>query len=111
VDRSTFLRAAVIQTAAVIALALALGLALPHSFFEVWGWIAGPATWLLCSAITARVLGLDLGVTLLGALLAGVVSGVAVLVGVHWLGVALAIGLFAAWCGRLVANGGRVAWT
>ena len=26
-----------------------LGLALDESFFEDWGWLAGPAVWLACS--------------------------------------------------------------
>ena len=31
---------------------------------------------------------------------------VAVVAGVHWLGVAIAIGVFAVWCARLPASGG-----
>ena len=38
---------------------------------------------------------------LVGAVLAGLPSVVAVLLGVHWLGAAVAIGLFALWCARL----------
>ena len=45
-----FWRAASSQLLAVLLLAGALGAALPHSFFESWGWIAGPASWLLCAA-------------------------------------------------------------
>jgi hypothetical protein len=111
VDGTTFWRSALIQAAAVTVLSLALGLALPHSFFEDWGWLAGPGAWLACAALTARVLGLPTGPVLLGAVLAGIPSALAVLAGVHWLGVAVAIGVFAAWCARLSVNGGRVAWT
>jgi hypothetical protein len=39
-------------------------------------------------------------VTLLGAALAGIPSALAVLLGVHWLGAAVAVLLFAAWCAR-----------
>lgn len=99
-DRSLALRAAGVQLLTVGALALALGLALPHSFFEDWGWLAGPAAWLLASVITARVLRLDLRHALIGAVLAGLVSGLATLTGLHWLGALIAIGLFGAWCGR-----------
>jgi hypothetical protein len=101
VDIAILWRAALVQLVAVAVLSLALGLALPHDFFEDWGWIAGPASWMLCAAFTARVLGLPLAPTLLGAVLAGLPSLIAVLVDLHWAGAVLAIGLFALWCGRL----------
>jgi hypothetical protein len=104
VDRSVLWRAAVVQAVAVAALSLALGLALPHSFFEEWGWLAGPGAWALCALVTARVVGLPAVPTLIGAALAGVPSLLAVLVGVHWLGAVLAIGLFALWCARLARD-------
>jgi hypothetical protein len=104
VDRSVLWRAAVVQAVAVAALSLALGLALPHSFFEDWGWLAGPGAWALCALVTARVVGLPAVPTLIGAALAGVPSLLAVLVGVHWLGAVLAIGLFALWCARLARD-------
>ena len=100
-DRGVLWRAALVQAAGVIVLAQLLAALLPHSFFEDWGWLAGPLAWLGCAALTAWVLSLPLGPTLLGALLAGLLSGVAVLAGVHWLGVAIAIGAFAVWCARL----------
>ena len=103
-DRSIFWRSAAIQAAAVTVLSLTLGLALPHSFFEDWGWIAGPASWLLCAVITARVLRLPTERVLLAAVLAGIPSGVAVLLGVHWLGVVVAIGVFAALCAHAAAD-------
>ena len=52
-----------------------------------------------CAAITARVLRLSLNDTLLGALLAGLPSVVAVLVGAHEVGGIVSICLFALWCG------------
>ena len=100
-DTAILWRAALLQLVAVAVLSLALGLALPHSFFEDYGWIAGPGSWMLCAAFTARVLRLPLSPTLLGAVLAGLPSLLAVLIGLHWLGAIVAIGLFAAWCARL----------
>lgn len=100
-DTSILWRAALLQLAAVAILSLALGLALPHDFFVDWGWIAGPGSWMLCAAFTARLLRLPLGPTLLGAVLAGLPSLVAVLIGLHWAGAILAVGLFALWCARL----------
>jgi 3-oxoacyl-[acyl-carrier protein] reductase len=91
-------RAAVVQALGVAVLSVALGLALPHDFFEDWGWIAGPAAWAACAVVTARVVGLPAAPTLVGAALAGVPSLVPVVLGVHWLGAVLAIGLFAMWC-------------
>ena len=96
-----FLRAALVQVVAVAALSAALGLALPHSFFESWGWLAGPLAWIACAALTAAILRLPTRPTLLGAVLAGIPSALAVLAGVHWLGVVIAVLLFAAWCARL----------
>jgi hypothetical protein len=97
----TFLRAALLQLAAVALLSIALALALPHDFFEDWGWLTGPGAWMLCAAFTARVLALPLGRTLLGAALAGVASLLAVVLGVHWAGALLAVALFALWCAGL----------
>jgi hypothetical protein len=104
VDRSVALRAGLTQALAIAVVALALAAALPRSFFEDWGWLAGPAAWLGCAALTARVVALPLGPVMAGAALAGLPSLVAVAVGVHWLGVVLGLPLFALWCGRLARD-------
>jgi hypothetical protein len=109
VDRSVLWRSAVVQAVAVAVLSLALGLALPHSFFDAWGWIAGPGAWAVCALVTARVVGLPVAPTLIGAAVAGLPSVLAVIVGLHWLGAVLAIGLFAMWCGRLARDRGLAA--
>lgn len=99
-NRSLLWRSAAVQAAAVAAVSVALGLALSDAFFESWGWLAGPAVWLLCAAVTAMGLGMPLSRTLLGAAIAGLPSLAAVPLGVHWLGPALGVVLFALWCGR-----------
>ena len=104
-----FLRSVVVQLVAVAALSAVLGLALPHGFFEDWGWLVGPAAWLACAALTALMLRLPTWPTLLGAALAGIPSVLAVVVGLHWLGAAVAVVLFAIWCARLPTQG--AAWT
>ena len=104
-----FWRVAVVQLAAVIVVALLLAAVFSHGFFEDWGWIAGPAAWLGCAWITARVVGLEPVPTLVRALLAGVVSALAVLIGFHWLGALVAVGLLAYLCAR--DSGERPAWT
>jgi hypothetical protein len=101
VDASILWRAALVQLLAVAVLSVLLALILPHSFFEDWGWVAGPLSWMACAAVTARVLALPLARTLLGAVLAGLPSIVAVLLDLHWEGAVLAVALFALWCARL----------
>jgi hypothetical protein len=109
VDRSVLWRAALVQASAVAVLSIALAIAVPHSFFEDWGWLAGPAAWIVCALVTARVVGLPIAGTLVGAALAGLPSILAVVVGVHWLGAVLAIVLFALWCARLARERGLAA--
>jgi hypothetical protein len=108
-DVPTLWRAALLQLVAVAALSIALGLALPHDFFVDWGWLVGPAAWMLCAAFTARVLRLPLVPTLTGAALAGLPSLLAVVLGIHWAGAVLAVALFALWCARLRERGGATA--
>ncbi len=99
-------RAAAVQGLSVAVLSVALAVALPHSFFEDWGWIAGPVAWLLCALVTAAAARLPSGRVLVGAALAGLPSVLAVVIGVHWLGAAVAIVLFALWCARLAREPG-----
>ncbi len=82
----------------MVVISLILAALLPKSFFQSWGWLSGPLAWVLCAALTARVVGLDRNRTMLGAILAGLPAAVAVVLGIHWLGVALAVALFALWC-------------
>jgi hypothetical protein len=110
-DRSILWRAAAAQVLLVTAVSLALALTLPHSFFDDWGWVTGPAAWLGCAAVTAWALRLPVPGVMLGAALAGVPSAIAVLAGVHWLGVAIAIAAFAAWCAWLAGRPGGLRWT
>ncbi len=107
-DTSTLWRAAAVQAGGVAILSIVLAAIFPHSFFEDWGWLAGPGAWILCSLLTARVLGLPPGAAMLGAMLAGIPSLLAVLIGLHWLGAVVAIVLFALWCARLPR--GEAAW-
>jgi hypothetical protein len=100
-DTGVLWRSALVQLIAVGVLFAILAIALPKSFFEDWGWLVGPIAWMLCAALTARVLKLPLGTTLLGALLAGIPDAICVIVGLHTVGDVLAIILFALWCGRM----------
>jgi hypothetical protein len=104
-----FWRVAAVQLVAVAVLSLLLAAVFSHGFFVDWGWLVGPGTWLLCAWATARVVGLVVGPTLLRAVAAGLVSALAVLVGLHWLGALVAVGLFAFLCAR--DSRGGAAWT
>lgn len=106
-NRSIFLKSTLIQLASVAVLSILLAIALPKSFFESWGWFSGPAAWLLCAAFTATVLDLPRARTILGAVLAGLPSLLAVVIGLHWLGALVAVILFGLWCGWKAAAGTR----
>jgi hypothetical protein len=101
VDSEILWRVAVVQVAAVAVLSLLLGLVFSDGFFESVGWLVGPAAWMFCAWVTARVVGLPVEPVLVRALLAGVPSLLFVILGLHWLGAAVAVAIFAAWCARL----------
>jgi hypothetical protein len=109
VRSEVFWRVAVVQLVAVALLSVVLGFVFSHGFFADWGWLVGPAAWLLCAWVTARVVGLEVGPTLIRAVMAGVVSLIAVVFGLHWLGALVAVGLLAALCARIPGEG--AAWS
>jgi hypothetical protein len=92
-------RATLCQAVVVAILGATTGLTLPHSFFENWGWLIGPAAWLIATYVTVRVVRLALVPTFAGAIVAGLISLLGVFTGQHWTGSAIAIVLFALWCG------------
>jgi hypothetical protein len=101
VDTEILWRVALVQVVAIFALSLLLGLLLPDSFFDALGWLVGPAAWLACAWLTARVVGLPVEPVLIRAVLAGIPSLLFVLLGAHWLGALIAIALFAYLCAQL----------
>jgi len=105
-DRSVLWRAAAVQAASVAVLSIALAITLPRYFFEDWGWLAGPASWILCALVTAAVVHLPRLRVIVGAALAGLPSVLFVVVGAHWAGAVVAIVLFALWCARLAREPG-----
>jgi hypothetical protein len=100
-SRSLGWGAALLQGVLVAVVAVALAIALPRSFFEDWGWLAGPAAWGACALAVGSLLRLPLGSVVAGAALAGLPMLLGVAVGVHWLGLPLGLAVFGAWCGRL----------
>jgi hypothetical protein len=86
--------------AIVVAIPFAiLGLTLDESFFEDWGWVAGPVVWLVCSVVTARILRLPLGYVLFSAVAGGVAGAIVFLLATHLAGMVAGLLVFAASCG------------
>jgi hypothetical protein len=100
-DSAILWRVAVVQFLAVAVLSIVLAIVFSHGFFASWGWLVGPLAWMGCAWVTGRIVGLPVGPVLGRAVLAGVVSALFVIVGLHWLGALIAIGIFAALCARL----------
>jgi hypothetical protein len=101
VDSAILWRVAAVQVVAVAVLSILLALVFSHGFFESWGWLVGPLAWMACAWLTARVVGLPEAPVLLRAAVAGIPSVLFVLLGLHWLGAAVAVAIFAAWCATL----------
>jgi len=101
VDSAILWRVAVVQALAILVLSLALAIVFSHGFFADWGWLVGPLAWLACARFTAWAVGLPVAPVLVRAVLAGLVSVLFVIVGQHWLGAVVAIGIFAALCAQL----------
>jgi hypothetical protein len=102
-DRRLAIQAALVQLAAVAVVFAILALSLPHSFFEDWGILVGPAAWIACAAVTARVLHLPVAATLVAAAVAGILGALAGLAIGHTPGIVVAIGFFALLVSRLRA--------
>jgi hypothetical protein len=87
-----------VQAAAVAVLFAVLALPLDESFFEDWGFLVGPAAWLGCSLLTARVLALPVAFVLFAALAAGVAGALVLLAAGHLAGMIVALLVFGASC-------------
>ena len=98
-NAKTALKSGLVMFALVAALFVVLALLLPKSFFEDWGMFSGPAAMFLCAFGTAKILGLPVGRTLLGVVVAGIPGLIGVLSGAHAAGTILAVVTFAIWCG------------
>ena len=95
-----FWKSLVVQAVVVAVPFVLLGLALDKSFFEDWGWLAGPVVWLACAAVTARILSLPMGYVLFSAVAGGVAGAIVfVVASSHWAGMVAGLLVFAASCG------------
>jgi hypothetical protein len=86
--------------AVVIAIPFAiLALTVDESFFRSWGWAIGPAIWLACSLVSARILAMPLGYVLFSAVAGGVAGAIVMVATSHTPGLIAALLVFAASCG------------
>jgi hypothetical protein len=99
VNARLFWKSLVVQAVLVAIPFALLGLTLDESFFEDWGWVAGPAVWLACSVVTARILRLPLGYVLFSAVAGGVAGAIVFLLATHLAGMVAGLLVFAASCG------------
>lgn len=101
---SMALRAGALQAVLIFGVSLALGSLLEREFFVRWGWLAGPGAWFVCALVVGSILRLAWPWVLSGAALSGLPSLAAVLAGVHWAGIPIAVVAFGLWCGRLAGR-------
>jgi hypothetical protein len=99
VNARLFWKSLAVQATVLAIPFVVLALALEESFFEDWGWLAGPLVWLAASVGTARILSLPLGYVLFSAIAGGVAGAIVFLVASHWAGMAAGLLVFAASCG------------
>ena len=98
------------QALAVAVLSIALAVALPHSFFEDWGWLAGPGAWIVVRArdraggAACRSPGRWSAPRSPGCRASSPSSSAST-----GSGAVLAIALFALWCARLARDRGLAA--
>jgi hypothetical protein len=95
-DSRLFWRAALVQAVLV---AILVALPLDEDFFEDYGWITGPAAWILCALGTGRILSLPLDLTLFAAAAGGVAGALVALVSSHAIGLVVGVAVFGASCG------------
>lgn len=98
IDRSLLWRAALVQTLAVAALFAVLALTLPHSFFEDWGVVVGPAGWIAASLVTMRVLSIPLRTVALASAVAGALAALLGAAVEHAVSLPVAVAAFALLC-------------
>jgi hypothetical protein len=94
-----FWKSLAVQAALLAVPFVVLAVTLERSFFEDWGWLAGPAIWLLASLGTGRILSLPPGYALFSAAAGGVAGALVFLAASHAAGMVAGLLVFAASCG------------
>ncbi len=78
---------------------------LPEDFFEDYGWISGPLAWIVCAALTAKILSLPRELAFFAALAGGVAGAIVGLALDHTVGLVVGIAVFAASCAGYESGG------
>jgi hypothetical protein len=100
VNARLFWKSLAVQAIVVAVPFVVLALTLDESFFEDWGWLAGPVVWLACAAVTAQILSIPVGYVLFSAVAGGVAGAIVfVVASSHWAGMVAGLLVFAASCG------------
>jgi hypothetical protein len=79
----------------VVSLALLVMSQLPPAFFEAYGAVVGPLSWLVCTVLTGTALGLPLARTLGAALFSGVAAVLVMVTLGHAAGIVAGVLVFA----------------
>jgi hypothetical protein len=112
VSARLFWKALGVQAAAVALLfATLVALPLGESFFEDWGPLVGPAAWLGCSLLAARLLALPVTFVLFAAIAGGVAGAIVLVAASHLAGMIVALLIFGASCAGYDPTGDRPATT
>jgi hypothetical protein len=99
-DKRLFWRAALTQLVVVAVPFAILAVTVGEKFFRHNGIWAGPLAWIVCSAITARILKLELPLAIVAAAAGGVCAGIVTVAGApHAVALPVAVGVFGACCG------------
>ena len=98
-DARLFWKSLAVQVAVLAVPFVILALVLDKGFFEDWGWLTGPAIWLLAAVVTARILSMPIGYVLFSAVAGGVAGAIVFLVASHAAGMVAGLLVFAASCG------------
>ena len=99
VNVGLFWKSLAVQAILVAVPFVILRLTLDESFFEDYGWAVGPAVWLGCSAVAARLLDIPVSYVVFSAVAGGVAGLLVMLATSHIAGMAVALLVFAASCG------------
>jgi hypothetical protein len=100
-----FWRALATQGIVVAMLFALLALALPNRFFDDWGFIVGPAAWIVGTILSARLLPVATTLVAFAAVAGGVAGAIVFLVANHWASLVASLLVFAASCAATVEGG------
>jgi hypothetical protein len=99
VNSRLFWKALGVQALAVgVLFGVLVALPLPEDFFDDVGFVVGPAAWIACSFLTARVLAIPLSFVLFAALAGGVAGTIVLVAANHWAGMIAGLLVFGASC-------------